>query len=127
MHLLTPILTVLFALIATLSTLPLASAGSWNELLKVWDIGRVSSNGNAPSKWAYRCGGIPEGGYACGAFQTRKLRVIYRCEKGWLKYTEMCKGDNVCVKNSRKKHKKFYPAVKDDKIVCVERKRALAP
>jgi hypothetical protein len=106
----------------------------WDDHLKVWNIGAVSST---PGNWAFYREGTPvagrcddvnlrEGDYACGSFkegEVNALRAIYRCTDGWLEIAEMChEGDghakNRCVKNGRRKGKKFYPFVDGKKIVC---------
>ncbi|KAM0708211.1 hypothetical protein Q7P35_004861 [Cladosporium inversicolor] len=111
-----------------------ATTATWNDQLKVWDIGAVSSN---PGNWAFerdgtpvagRCGDVNfgEGDYACGSFKGRDvnaLRAIYRCSHGWLELVETCHEDDKhakdrCVKNGRRKGKKFFPFVDGKKVVC---------
>ena len=111
-----------------------ATAVTWDDQLKVWDIGAVSST---PNNWAFERDGAPvagrcddvnldEGDYACGSFKEKDvdaLRAIYRCSDGWLELVETChEGDkhakDRCVKNGRRKGKKFYPFVDGKKVVC---------
>lgn len=58
------------------------------------------------------------------------LRAIYVCEKGRLihreTYRDLDRNDR-CVKNERRKGKKFYPFVSGDWIVCVAKKDANRP
>lgn len=121
----------------TLALTPtLSHAATWNKQLQVYDIGRVSSMpgfSGLPQTYAGKCGGIPEGGWVCGSFGPRKkvaMRAIYQCQKGKLKYKQLCNvGDknNHCVKNGRSGRggKLFYPFVGKDKIVCVPKKQAM--
>jgi len=118
------------------ATLPSASAvqwaDKWNEDLKVWDIGGVPSKPGRPSQavdyMPGGCGEIKEGYYGCGSFGPGKIvamRAIYRCVNQRLVRAEVC-GENAkynrCVKNQRKKGKKFYPFNNGDKVVCAKRK-----
>ena len=118
----------LFALMALI--LPGTFAAKWNRKLKVWNVGTISSvpgfPGLAPADIG-KCGGIPDGGYVCGSFGPGKkvaMRAIYSCRKGLLVQREICSESDVnnrCVKNERRKGKKFYPFVSGDKIVCVNK------
>lgn len=136
MHLLAALLTFL-----ALATLPSpCSAAVWNDKLKVWNIGRVATTHTThgeyrtwPVRDAGSCGGIPEFGYVCGSFKDRgvmALRAIYVCEKGRLIHRETCRElgrNDRCVKNERRKGKKFYPFTPADRIVCVAKKDANRP
>lgn len=122
---LTVVLTAFIALAAT--TIPGTSAATWNSKLQVWDLGRIPSEPGWPGlakEYPGKCGGIPEGGYACGSFGPGKIvamRAIYQCEKGWLTRVQVCGENdlyNRCVKNGRRKGKKFFPFVDKSKIVC---------
>jgi hypothetical protein len=111
----------------------------WNDQLKVWDIGAVSSTlgdwnwYRDGAAFAGRCGDInlQEGDYACGSFKERDvnaLRAIYRCSDGWLELVETChEGDkhakDRCVKNGRRKGKKFFPFVDGKKVVCQKKSK----
>lgn len=115
--------------LALASTLPLVSADyPWDPTLQVYKIGEVPAMvklPHRPAQWMGRCGGndVKHGGYACGNFGS-KGTVIYKCEAGWLKRAEVCSWANgtggQCVKNQRKKGKKFYPLVGGGKVVCVQ-------
>lgn len=118
--------------------IPSASAerpATWNDKLQLWDIGKVGwlpNDKKTPVKDAGSCGGrIKEGGWACGRFGPGfdvNLRVIYYCSNGRLRKRETCNRDsknNMCVKNSRRKWKAFYPFVTSEQLVCVKRKDAL--
>jgi hypothetical protein len=54
--------------LALATALPAVSAAVWNDQLKVWDIGHVTTERGVgkhkvrPIKTTYACGGIPEGG-----------------------------------------------------------------
>jgi hypothetical protein len=116
----------------TLGTvIPTVSAAVFNEQLKVWDIGHVDTETSSSSKhktWPAQvmgpCGGIPEGGYACGSFEDKgvmALRAIYRCDRGVLRNVNTCwESDkrNRCVKNGRRKGKKFLALAMVDRIIC---------
>lgn len=125
-----------FALLALVTTLPSASAAIWNDQLKVWDIGQVPSKPNHPDQavdyWG-ACGGIPEGGYVCGWFESdgvNALRAIYSCVNTVLVINEVCGESarhNRCVKNSRRKGKKFYPFSNADRIVCESKGKVEQP
>jgi len=118
------------------ATLPSASAATkwddkWNDQLKVWDIGRVPSKIGRPSEavdFMGSCGEIKEGYYGCGSFGPGKIvamRAIYRCVNSRLVRAEVC-GENAkysrCVKNQRRKGKKFYPFNNGEKVVCAKKK-----
>lgn len=119
----TPILTVLTCLASA------AQAAEWNDQLKVWDVGLVPDEPGHPGTPAlylpFNCGGIPQGGYVCGSFVSGDnivaLRAIYICVNGQFIRNEVC-NDGLeqfrCVKNSRRPHHRFYPAVDGEKIVC---------
>ena len=132
--------TLLCTFLALAITLPTASATreakdwQWNDELKLYDIGnpRVThwskphiSGGLATGGY---CGVIKKGGWGCGSVREKgvtALRGIFRCEKGLLKWKETCHEDsknNRCVKNGRRKGKRFYPFVTADKVVCVNKK-----
>ena len=125
--------STLFTLLALATALPAASAAKWNDQLKVWDIGRVPTEVKAgshtfrPLETMYACGGIPEGGWVCGSFEDRgvnALRAIYRCDRGRLRLRDVCYENekyNRCVKNGRRKGKKFFPLKSADQIVCQTR------
>lgn len=128
-------LPILMALSATIAS---ASAAIWNDELKVWTIGAVKITGHSvtsadryPEKWPARCDNVPEGGYACGSYEEKEVdafRAIYRCKEGWLELVDTChEGDrfssNRCVKNGRRKGKRFYPFVSAHKVVCVKDNR----
>lgn len=100
----------------------------YNPKLQVRMIGEVPAvvkQPNRAAKWMGRCGGddIREGAFGCGNFG-KSGTVIYKCEKGWLKRFEQCSWASgtggQCVKNQRKKGKKFYPLVDGKKVVCVQ-------
>lgn len=123
--------STIIALLAAGASLPSSSAAKWNPKLKVWDIGRVPSEPNFPGlakEVVGKCGGIPEGGYVCGSFGPGKIvamRAIYKCVDGNLVRKEVCSEkarNNRCVKNSRRKGKKFFPLESGDKIVCQKKK-----
>jgi len=125
-------ITTIATLVAAASASSIAQTAVWNDHLQVWTIGPVAStlgdwywyrNGAAQ---AGRCNNVPEGDYACGSFEERTvdaMRAIYRCKDGWLELAETChEGDrhakDRCVKNGRKKGKKFYPLVSGNKVFC---------
>jgi len=129
-----PTLFAFSALTAAVSGASIAQTATWNDHLKIWDIGTVTST---RGDWAFyrdgapyagRCNSVPEGEYACGSFEEREvnaLRAIYRCKDGRLELAETChEGDehakDRCVKNGRRKGKKFYPFVSEDKVVCMK-------
>jgi hypothetical protein len=111
----------------------LSNAATWNDQLKLYTIGTVSSTHgwayqNSPNPVGSRCDNVPEGDYACGSYEEKEVeafRAIYRCKDGFLELTETChEGDkyhknNRCVKNGRRKGKRFYPFVPAEKVVCV--------
>ena len=124
----------LSSLAAAVSGASIAQTAIWNDHLKIWDIGAVTST---RGDWAFyrdgapyagRCNNVPEGEYACGSFVERDvnaLRAIYRSKDGWLELAETChEGDqhakDRCVKNGRRKGKKFYPFVSGNKVVCMK-------
>ena len=111
-------------------------ADKWNDQLKVWDIGRVPSKPGRPNQvvdYMGSCGGIKEGHYACGSFGPGKIvamRAIYVCTNGRLARKEVCHESdkyNRCVKNQRRKGKKFYPFNNGAKVVCAKRKDVEKP
>lgn len=122
--------TALLALLATS-----ASAAVWNDQLKVWDIGQVPTEKgkNIAKTFMGSCGGIPEGGHVCGWYESdgvNVLRAIYVCTNSRLVRAEVCKENkknNRCVKNMRKKGKKFFPFNNPDQIVCMKKDRVEAP
>lgn len=118
--------TTILTTLTCLGSTTLAKA-IFNEQLKVLDIGQVPSEPGQPDVPAIRpctCGGIPNGGWACGSFVdagVNAMRVIYQCDHGELVKQQVCKestGANRCVKNSRHDHKKFQLFVSEDTIVC---------
>lgn len=128
--------TIIAALLAIGAVIPEASAAKWNKKLQVWDIGRVPSEPGLPGLAAAspgKCGGIPEGGYVCGSFGPGKIvamRAIYQCTHGRLVRKEVCSENskfNRCVKNSRKKGKRFFPLVGSDHVVCMSKKAVNKP
>jgi hypothetical protein len=120
----------LLALFATSAT-----AAVYNPQLQVWDMGQIPTERGqtAAATFMGACGGIPDGGYACGWFESdgvNALRAIYRCVNSQMVRTEFCKENkknNRCVKNSRQKGKRFCPFDNSDKIVCMEKDRVDAP
>lgn len=126
-------------LLALATALPAVSAAVWNDQLKVWDIGPVltdRSHGKhplRPVRTMYACGGIPEGGYVCGSFSDEgvdALRAVYRCDRGTLRLRDVCyESDkyNRCVKNGRRKGKKFFPFSSAEMIVCQTKKNVEKP
>jgi hypothetical protein len=122
----------LFALLTLGTVVPTVTAAVYNDQLKVWDIGRidtVSSPQNKHKTWPAGtmgpCDGIPKGGYVCGSFEddgVMALRAIYRCDNtGVLVNVNTCfESDkrNRCVKNGRRKGKKFLALAMPDRIVC---------
>jgi hypothetical protein len=129
----------LFALLA-LTAIPTALAATWNDKLKIWDIGHVATVESKTGKYKINpirypglCGGIPKLGYACGSYKEdgmMALRAIYRCENGWLTLYQVCHERDLndrCVKNERKKGKRFYPAAPGDRIVCAQKEDVIKP
>jgi hypothetical protein len=124
--------TALLALLATSAT-----AATYNAQLQVWDIGQVPFEKGSTTAAAIfiqgGCGGIPDGGYVCGWFESdgvNALRAIYRCVNSQSVVTEVCKENkknNRCVKNSRAKGKRFFSFDNSDKIVCMKKDRVEAP
>jgi len=131
--------TTLYTFLALAAALPAVSAATWNDQLKVWDIGRVETEKSygkhlrRPVKTMYACGGIPEGGYVCGSFEdegVNALRAIYRCDRGRLRLREVCyESDkyNRCVKNGRRKGKRFFPFGPTDAVVCQKKSNVEKP
>ena len=131
--------SIIIALITLGATLPGAAAVKpvWNDQLKVWDIGNVPwhpGNPKEPFNDMGSCGSkIKEGDSVCGRFGPglgRVPRVIYFCRNGRLTKSSTCRREsknNMCVKNSRRKGKAFYPFENGNKIVCVKSKDALSP
>ena len=125
--------------VAITAALPMVVADyPWNEKTQLYDIGEVPTQNRKSTraaKWMGRCGGndIKVGGYGCGNFGSRGT-IIYKCvedpkhyEGAWLQFQESCLwrdfgGGNggQCVKNQRRKGKKFYPLVDGKKAVCVK-------
>jgi hypothetical protein len=114
----------------------------WDANLRVYKLGEIPSRGkNMPNRaadWLGRCSegditrgaDIGLGSYGCGEFKDIGM-VIYKCVKDketgepWLKRYEVCLWAGAgpggqCVRNQRKKGKKFYPLVDSSKIVCVQ-------
>lgn len=130
--------TLLTLLLTLAATFPSATAVNpvWNDQLKVWDIGNVpwtAANKQEPVRNMGSCGSkIKEGEMACGRFGPglgRVPRVIYYCRFGKLLKREWCKREaknNMCVRNSRRKGKSFYPFTASDQLVCVKSKDALS-
>jgi hypothetical protein len=122
--------TAILALSATSAT-----AAVYNPQLQVWDMGQIPTERGqtAAATFMGACGGIPDGGYACGWFESdgvNALRAIYHCVNSQMVRTEFCKENkknNRCVKNSRQKGKRFCPFDNSDKIVCMEKDRVDAP
>jgi hypothetical protein len=81
----------------------------------------------------YACGGIPEGGYVCGSFEDEgvdALRAVYRCDRGILRLADVCYESNKynrCVKNGRRKGKKFFPFATAEKVVCQKKSNVEKP
>jgi hypothetical protein len=131
--------SIAIALLTLGASLPGATAVNpvWNDVLKVWDIGNVPwkpLDKKEPFSNMGSCGPkIKEGGYACGRFGPglgRFPRVIYFCQNGKLRKHETCRREsknNMCVRNSRRKGKAFYPFEAADSLVCVKSKDALKP
>lgn len=108
----------------------------WNEQTQLYNVGEVPSSGpknQMAARWMGRCDGgdIPLGGYGCGNYGTAG-NAIYKCvwdkktNEAWLKFDQVCLWKNFgggnggqCVKNSRRKGKKFYPLVDGKKAVCI--------
>jgi hypothetical protein len=129
--------STIIALLTLAASLPGATAVNavWNDQLKVWDIGNIpwGSNKQEPLMSMGRCGpNIKEGGWACGRFGPglgRVPRVIYFCQNGQLRKRETCRRgtkNDMCVRNSRRKGKAFYPFEAADQVVCVKSKDALS-
>jgi len=128
--------SLIIAVLTLGATLPGANAvrAVWNDKLKLWDIGRIPGRVNdkqTPLNGMGDCGPVKERDWACGRFgpgMDVDLRVIYYCNNGRLQRVQTCKRDsvnNMCVRNSRRKNKVFYPFVNPDNVVCVKRKDAL--
>ena len=127
----------LFTLLALVAVF--ASAATWNDQLKVWNIGRVDTQKNPgrhslrPMRTAMACGDIPEGGFVCGSFEDEGVdapRAIYSCRKGMLQLREVCYESekyNRCVKNGRRRGKRFFPFTLAERIVCQMRKNVEKP
>jgi hypothetical protein len=128
--------TILALLAIGALNLPIISASKvsyadkWNTDLKVYDLGRVPSKIGSPGEatdYMGSCGDIVEGYYGCGSFGPGKiiaLRAIYRCVGGRLVKAEVCEENakyNRCVRNSRRKGKKFYPFNNSAKVVCAKK------
>lgn len=119
-------------ILAFLATSALAAV--WNDQLKIWDIGQVPTEEGQSIAATYMgsCGGIPEGGHVCGWYEpdgVNALRAIYVCVNRRLVRAEVCKENkknNRCVKNSRRKGKKFFPFNNPDQIVCMKKDRVEA-
>lgn len=131
--------STIFTLLTLATSLPAVSAAIWNNQLKVWDIGPVLTD-KSPGKHAlrpvrtmYACGGIPEGGYVCRSFSddgVDALRAVYRCDRGTLRLRDVCyESDkyNRCVKNGRRKGKKFFPFSSAEMVVCQTKKNVEKP
>lgn len=131
--------SIVIALLTVGATIPGTTAvkAVYNDNLKLWDIGNVPwmpNNRQTPVQDMGSCGpNIKEGKYGCGRFGpglARTLRVIYVCTNGRLRRRETCtRGtkNDMCVRNSRRKGKAFYPFEAADQLVCVETKDALKP
>jgi len=132
--------STLLALLTLAATLPAVSAATWNDHLKVWDIGRVDTvkvNGPhrvKPVGVAMACGGIPKGGYVCGSFEDEgvdALRAIYRCDSRGLVLDSTCyesnKEQNRCVKNGRRRGKRFHPFLNANQIICQSKEQVEKP
>lgn len=131
MHLPNPLTALLFLLT---SAFPLTTAlYDWDPVLRVYNIGQVPANSvktpRAAAKTMGACGAsdIPEGRMGCGNFGTYGSG-IYVCKNGVLKLKEVCLwsngGDGQCVRNQRRKGKKFYVFESGKKVVCVDKKAA---
>lgn len=134
MHFLAPALT---ALLALASMVPSSSAAvTWDDTLKVWNIGTVGKDPKAkgknfvPAKWAGQCNRdndiIREGVFGCADGGSGNLQIIYQCKNGWMRVREMCPGNERCVKNQRRKGKKFWPLAGANVVGCVGKKKAEA-
>ena len=130
--------STLVAFLTLAATVPGVTAVNavWNSQLQVWDIGNIpwTNNKAEPRMSMGSCGPhIKEGGWACGRFGPglgRVPRVIYFCQNGQLRKRETCRREsknNMCVRNSRRKGKAFYPFEAADQVVCVKSKDALSP
>jgi hypothetical protein len=107
-----------------LFTTALAVKSKWNSLLQVNDIGFVRPKPNQPNEPV-----SSPGSCGCGRFQGG-MRAIYRCTNGQLQIKETCRKGNkndMCVRNSRKKGKAFYPFEIAEDVVCVQSKDAKKP
>lgn len=125
--------------VALAASLPVVVADyPWNEKTQLYNIGEVPTQNRKQYgravKWMGRCGGndIKVGGYGCGNFGTRG-NAIYKCvedpkkyEGAWLQYQEVCLwrdygagNGGQCVRNQRRKGKKFYPLIDGKKAVCI--------
>jgi hypothetical protein len=126
----TTTLLTLLALSAASASAATKWADKWNEDLKVYDIGLVPSKVGRPSEpvdFMGNCGDIEEGYYGCGSFGPGKivaLRAIYRCVNQRLVRAEVCGESakyNRCIRNQRRKGRKFYPFNNGAKVVCAKR------
>ena len=127
---LSTLLPSLFALMASVS----AVNPVYHDLLKVWDIGGIPKRPDGqPLQDMGACGSkIKEGKWGCGRFPHANSapRVTYICNHGRLRRVEHCKEfskNNMCVRNSRRKGKAFYPFEPADDLVCVKKKDAQKP
>jgi hypothetical protein len=127
-----------FTLLTLGTVVPAVSAAVYNEQLKIWDIGIVDTETDSKGKtWpvsvAVPCGGIPHGGYVCGSFEDEgvmALRAIYGCNGRMLKSVITCHESdkkNRCVKNGRRKGKKFLALAMPDRIVCETKSKVEKP
>jgi hypothetical protein len=127
-----------FTLLTLGTVVPTVSAAIYNKQLKVWDIGIVDTETDSkgktwPASVAGPCGGIPHGGYVCGSFEDEgvmALRAIYRCDRGKLRSALTCHESdkkNRCVKNGRRKGKKFLALAMPDRIVCETKSKVEKP
>lgn len=143
MHLKTTILTLLSLAILTFASEPMKTpTATWNDQLKLYDIGTIDDEPgqiNTPALYAGACPDvIQDGGYACGSFHSEginALRSIYRCVNGVLVSTETCaedkdnleNGKNRCVRNQRRPKHKFFLFQTPSKVVCQRRALVEAP
>lgn len=127
--------------LALAAALPAAvTAYTYNDQTKLYHIGEVNMEGSRAAEWMGLCGGsdIPAGDYACGLFGENgtKGTAIYKCTywRGdgnyYLKRAETCLWAGTgyggqCVRNQRRKGKKFYPFVDCKKAVCVTTEQLL--
>lgn len=133
MHFLAPTIT---ALLALASVAQVSSEVVWNSTLQVWNIGTVGKDPKdndrnfVPAKWAGTCNVdndiIRNGVYGCADGGSGNLQIIYKCEKGWLRVRGICSGNERCVKNQRRKDKKFFPLEGANELACVDKERAEA-